>query len=192
MTKYLATILSLILLSCSNSLSQQNTEQLEWLELSLFHKKAFDKIFFEYDTNNVYPGISPSGKCVFILPDTIFRTILPGVLARIDYSYQNEHMPLTTRLIQNKKGTIYSSTYLLNGEIIKWIRFDHFTMKDKEINLSYHTTDYGGKFNPKTLQFHRVKCILKKTGSEWKVKKISIQRIGCCDDRNDFANGVVH
>jgi hypothetical protein len=191
MIKHLTTVI-LFVLACSNGLCQQNAEKLEWLELSLFHKKAYGKIFFEYDTNNVYPGISPAGMCVFILPDTVFRTILPDIFQRIDYSYPNEHMPFMTRLIQNKKGTVYSSTYLLNGEIIKWIRFDRIVLDDKEVKLSYHTTYYGGKIAPKNLQFYSVKCVLKKARSKWRVKRISVERIGCCDDRKDFARGIVH
>jgi hypothetical protein len=182
-------LVTCLLLTLNSGVFAQGSPELDWLRMAFFHKKAFDKVFFDYDSNNTNPGLSPSGKCAFILPDSVFRTIFPNIFDLIDGSWIDEKMVLTTELIQHEKGTLYATAYASNIEIETWVRFDEITRSNREVKIVFHTTDYSGKSPTKAFKYHKITTVIRRSPRGWRVKKMRVTEIGCCDDRKDFSKG---
>jgi hypothetical protein len=144
----------------------------------LFHPRIFEKAFFAYDAaSDVHKGVHPTGMCAFILPDTIFRKVYPGIGDRLFNSWVAEHIPFTTRFIKNEKGTLYVSGNFHNREIIRWIIFDKIHIEEDRIDVTFHTASYTGKIPEGQQTFYSVKCVLVLRKSIWGVKRVKTMEV---------------
>jgi hypothetical protein len=147
-----------------------------------YKKKVFKIIFFDYKGVGEWPHRLPDGVFAFIIPDSTFQKQYPNILYDLAMSWAKEKMVSTRTFIAKPEGTVFiTNGSIRNGTFKLLVRFDEMRIDDTKAIFVFHTT--AVTYNAEMVgRYVKIAARLRKEKNGWKIKRLKISKIPCCDN----------
>ncbi|MFM8913410.1 MAG: hypothetical protein ACKOE6_10935 [Flammeovirgaceae bacterium] len=178
MAKVSAFLLLAGLLLASHEGFSQNADLSPVIKEVFFHKEVSEKIFLE-------PTEKGGNKIVYIMADTIFQRINPGILERL----QRERGKVV--LLDEKSTTVnvINDPWFYINTAPLFVLFKHWEATPKRIKVTIRTSSLYLRKQMKD-RYIVVSCVLVKEKDAWHLKQTKIEKKDCCD--NIFGEIEIH
>lgn len=176
MNKVISFLLLLLLKSYHGS--SQNTELLPVIKQVFFQKDVFDEIFLE-------PTEKGGRKIAYIMADTIFQRINPGILE----SLQRERGKVTLLDENSTTVNVINDPWFYINTAPLFVLFKRWEVTPKMIELTFRTSSLYLREQMKD-RYILVSCVLVKEKDNWHLKHTKIKKKDCCD--NIFGEIEIH
>lgn len=170
MARVSAFLLLVGLLSASRTGFSQNADLLPVIK-EVFSHKEVSKIFF------LEPTEKGGNKNVYIMADTIFQRIHPGILEELQ---REKGMVVLLDESSVTVNVINDPWFYLNTAPL-FVLFKHWEVSPKRIKVTIRTSSLYFRKQMKD-KYILVSCVLVKENDAWHLKHTKIKKKDCCDN----------
>lgn len=167
MRKYLSMLILVVI--TTQLYAQGDSTLLKILRKTLYDKRVYSTVFFEYKGVGKEPFVLPNGKYAFIYPDSVFFLAYPEIGYDMSMTWANEKLIQTMTYIKNDSSTVFVKN---NADLSMrfQILFDEITIHEGHAKVRFKTSCEcsGGEIG--TMHFFDADLLLRE--KDWVVEKI--------------------